>query len=128
MIVHRPASTARKSDRRRERRVRVSTDVVLFLADAEGQEATIPGRLLDVSPHGARFLTARDVSLNAPVKFHHAGLGVAGRGLVRYCKWSPAGFEVGVEFQRGTGWRPPGSTIQNKTDTEPTTAELTETV
>ena len=104
MIVQRPVSIPRKADRRRERRDRVSTGVILFFADAEGQEATIPGQLLDVSPHGARFQTAREVSLQSSVKFQHAGLGIGGRGVVRYCHWSPGGFEVGVEFQQGTQW------------------------
>ena len=97
----------RKAERRRERRDRISTDVILFFSDAEGQEATVPGHLLDVSPHGARFQTTREVSPDSRVKFHHASLGIGGRGVVRYCNWSLAGFEVGVEFQHGTQWRSP---------------------
>jgi len=102
-----PPSIRRKANRRRERRERVSTDVVLFFADTEGQEATVPGQLLDVSGHGARFRTMREVSVGSSVKFQHAGLGVGGRGLIRYCNWSPSGFDVGVEFAGGTGWRTP---------------------
>ena len=108
--------STRKANRRRERRDRVSTDVVLFFADAEGQEATIPGQLLDVSPHGARFQTRREVSVDSRVKFHHASLGIGGRGVVRYCNWSPRGFEVGVEFQHGTGWRNRSGTDQQDAD------------
>jgi PilZ domain len=113
MIVRRPASIPRKANRRRERRDRVSTDVVLFFVDPEGQGATVRGQLLDVSSHGARFRTTREVCLQSPVKFRHAGLGVGGSGIVRYCNWSPAGFDVGVEFQQGTGWPTPDRTVQS---------------
>jgi hypothetical protein len=108
MVTQRQTSVARKAERRRERRDRVSTDVVLFVVDPKDEETTILGQLLDVSPHGARFRTSKEVSLQSPVKFRHAGLGVGGCGTVRYCHWSPRGFEVGVEFQKGTQWRNPG--------------------
>ena len=107
MAVHPQGYSTRKLERRRERRDRVSADVVIFFADADGQEAAVPGQLLDVSPHGARFRTYMEVTVQSAVKFKHATLGVGGRGVVRYCNWSPAGFDVGVEFRQGTGWQSP---------------------
>jgi len=115
MIAQQVSHPKRKAERRHERRDPVDTAVILFFSDTEGQEATVPGRLLDVSEHGARFRTAREVCTSSTVKFRHAGLGVGGWGVIRYCNWSPAGFDVGVEFQGGTGWRHPTGALSTST-------------
>lgn len=96
-----------KSDRRLERRDVVSEDVTLVCEDELGLEITANAQLMDVSPHGARFRTYRELPLNSSAKFYHRQLAIGGCGVVRYCNWSKLGFEIGMEFRRGTGWRGP---------------------
>jgi hypothetical protein len=98
---------AGKSDRRRESRDSVTGEVSILCEDEQGHETVSRAKLLDVSPHGARFWAHQELPVRSSLIFYHVKLGVGGRGTVRYCHWSRLGYEIGVEFHQGTSWDKP---------------------
>lgn len=116
MAIPAKISRARRRDRRRERRDHVVCgEVAIVCEDQLGLEIKAEATLLDVSVHGARFRTQRGLPLNSSVKFHHRELAIGGSGVVRYCNWSPSGYEIGVEFRQGTGWPGANGDIAKRT-------------
>ena len=101
------ASHSKKSDRRRELRGSLTGEVSILCEDERGREIVYHAKLLDVSAHGARFLTLQRFPLRSSVIFYHLKFGVGGRGTVRYCNSSSKGYVIGVEFRHGTGWCEP---------------------
>lgn len=97
-------SCSRKSDRRRELRGSLTSDVSILSEDELGRETVYHARLLDVSVHGMRFQVFWKLPLRSTITFYHPKSGLGGRGTVRYCNSSKKGYEIGVEFRHGTGW------------------------
>jgi len=88
----------------------MSGEVAILHQDDRGVELILRAQLLDGSKNGARFRTERELPLRSPVVFYHRKLMVGGRGTVRYCNWSSAGFEIGIEFCHPVNWRGPSVT------------------
>ena len=104
-----PVSRSRNSDRRRELRSPLTGELSILCEDEQGRKSFSRVKLLDVSAHGARFQTPSRLNLRSSVSFDHPKFGVGGQGTVRYCTSSRKGpgYEIGVEFPQGTGWRGP---------------------
>jgi hypothetical protein len=60
--------------------------------------------LIDVSARGARLRVPSQIPNGAWLAFNHAGLGIGGRGTVRYCNLIKGQYEIGIDISNGTGW------------------------
>jgi len=97
--------TKRRKERRRDSRSRISQKTPILWEDEHGREHILQGRLIDISVSGAKILVPIKLPERALVTFNCAALAVGGRGTVRYCNATKAGFEAGLELSNGTGWR-----------------------
>jgi hypothetical protein len=64
--------------------------------------------LIDISLSGARLYSHQKIPVRASVCFFHERLGIGGRGIARHCTSARRGYEIGLEFAGGTGWKPLG--------------------
>ncbi len=95
----------RSVERRRQQRDQVNCAVTLLVENEHGgtlQQA----QLIDISVSGARLHSYHQIPLRACVYFFHERLRIGGRGSVRHCASSRRGFDIGLEFASGTGWKP----------------------
>lgn len=70
-------------------------------------EDSIPGECLEVCRNGLRIQTLQAIPAQTEVALKALSLGLAGRGIVRYCNDQAGKFVVGVEFAAGLHWQPP---------------------
>jgi len=94
-----------KEERRREQRVEVNARLAVLCTDGEGRENRVHAQLIDISVKGARMRLPLKLPRGTTVYFFSHQLGIGGRGTVRYCDTRPRGYEVGLEFPGGTGWK-----------------------
>jgi len=78
-------------------------------------EHTISGECLEICCNGLRIQTQQAIPAEIEVSLRAMSLGLAGKGLVKYCRGEMGKFVVGLEFLNGLTWSPP----------EPTTVEST---
>jgi hypothetical protein len=98
-------SSKMNSERRREPRDEVSAPVAILWMDIEGREARLQAHLVDISVRGAKMRVPQKLPPHATVYFYHYKLGIGGRGRLRYCNTYKQGYEIGLEFPGGTGWK-----------------------
>ena len=72
--------------------------VVRILWEDRGQERVIDAELLDRSALGAKLRVLERIPLRTYVMCNDIGLGLRGRGSVRYCNAVGRGYEIGLEF------------------------------
>ena len=48
----------------------------------------------------------RQMAPHTYVTVNDLGIGITGRGSVRYCRYEKGKYVVGLEFAGGTGWKP----------------------
>lgn len=94
-----------KSNRRREDRVTVNAPLAILCTDEEGRETRVRAHLIDISVKGARMRVPLRLPRGTTVYFFSHQLAIGGRGAVRYCDTRAQGYEVGLEFPGGTGWK-----------------------
>jgi hypothetical protein len=94
-----------KSERRREPRDDVHASLGILCTDNEGRETRIQARLVGISLRGAKMTVPQKVPKNTTVYFYCQKYGIGGRGSVRYCNPFKQGYEIGLEFPSGTGWK-----------------------
>ena len=70
-------------------------------------EHSIAGECLEVCCNGLRIRTLQAIPAPAEVSLKAIGLGLAGKGIVRYCNGQAGKYVVGVEFAAGLHWQPP---------------------
>ena len=68
-------------------------------ADAAAGEITLDVRLVNFSVGGLGLHAPRPAPLNSLVAFDAPGLGISGKGSVRYCHSSGGGNLVGIEYR-----------------------------
>jgi len=103
-------SGSNKSDRRREQRVTVNAPLAILCTDGEGRENRVRAHLIDISVKGARMKVPLRLPRGTTVYFFSHQLAIGGRGAVRYCETRAQGYEIGLEFPGGTGWKGAQST------------------
>ena len=81
--------------------------VRILWKDYTGEERISNARLVNVSEAGLQLLLGEQVPLSTVVTCDDPKLGIEGKGLVRYCKFSKGEYLVGLEFSGGTGWKEP---------------------
>jgi|SRR5580700_3627365 hypothetical protein len=94
-----------KTERRRQRRDEVDAHLGILCTDAEGQGTQLQARLVDISLNGAKMRVSQRLAKNTTVYFYCHKFGIGGRGSVRYCEQRKQGYEIGLEFPSGTGWK-----------------------
>jgi PilZ domain len=94
-----------KSERRREQRVEVNARLAILCTDGEGRETRVHAHLIDISVKGARMRVPLKLQRGTTVYFFSHQLSIGGRGTVRFCNTHPQGYEIGLEFPGGTGWK-----------------------
>jgi hypothetical protein len=99
-------STTRNTDRRRGPRDPLNGSLSILCTNHEGRETVMHAQLLDISILGARLSILEKIPTHSVVTFYHHKFGIGGRGTVRFCRSGRKGYEVGLEFPNGTGWRP----------------------
>ncbi|HEV2688845.1 MAG TPA: hypothetical protein VGV35_09830 [Bryobacteraceae bacterium] len=70
-------------------------------------EHSIKGRCLEVCRNGLRIETLQFIPAPAEVILKSPGLGLSGKGIVRYCRGQDGKYIVGLEFAAGLRWYPP---------------------
>jgi|SRR5665213_41315 len=98
-------TNANKGERRREHRVEVNARLAILCTGAEGQENRLHAHLIDISVKGARMRVPLRLERGTTVYFFSHQLSIGGRGTVRFCNTHPQGYEIGLEFPGGTGWK-----------------------
>src|SRR5271170_648953 len=94
-----------KNERRRQPRDEVDASVGILCSDGDGQETRYQARLADISLNGAKMSVPQRLAKNTTVYFYCQKFGIGGRGSVRYCIQRKQGYEIGLEFPSGTGWK-----------------------
>ena len=94
-----------KGERRREPRDEVNVPLGILCMDGEGRETRYQARLVDISRKGVKMMVPQKLPKSTTVYFYYQKLGIGGRGSVRYCNQRGQGYEIGVEFPGGTGWK-----------------------
>lgn len=94
-----------KCERRKEPRDGVSASLGILCTDDEGRETRLQARLVDISLRGAKMTVSQKLAKSTTVYFYCQKLGIGGRGSVRYCNPYKQGYEIGLEFPSGTGWK-----------------------
>jgi hypothetical protein len=94
-----------KSERRRQRRDEVDAFLGILCTDGEGQGTQLQARLVNISLKGAKMRVPKRLPRNTAVYFYCQKFGIGGRGSVRYCDQRGQGYEIGLEFPDGTGWK-----------------------
>jgi hypothetical protein len=98
-------TSANKGERRREHRVEVNARLAILCTDGEGQESRVHAHLIDISVKGARMRVPLRLQRGTTVYFFSHQLSIGGRGTVRFCNTHAQGYEIGLEFPGGTGWK-----------------------
>jgi len=94
-----------KRERRLEPRTKVSAPLGILCTNGEGQETRFEARLVDISLSGAKIKVPQRLPQNTTVYFYCQKFEIGGRGTVRYCRQHKHGYEIGLEFPGGTGWK-----------------------
>ncbi len=94
-----------KHERRREPRDEVNASLGILCTDNEGRETRLQAHLVDISLRGAKMTVAQKLPKSTTVYFYCQKYGIGGRGSVRYCNSYKQGYEIGLEFPSGTGWK-----------------------
>jgi PilZ domain len=99
------ANNPNRAERRREKRDPVNAPLGILCTDSDGRETRLQARLADISLRGAKMTVPQRLPVRTTVYFYCQKYGIGGRGSVRYCLQSGQGYEIGVEFPSGTGWK-----------------------
>jgi hypothetical protein len=91
----------------------VGETVAILCESEDGQESRYQARLVDISVSGAKLWLPVRLPKRMLVTFNCSGLGVGGRGTVRYCNASKGGYLIGLEMANGTGWRDQNADLRN---------------
>ena len=94
-----------KSERRLLRRAEVNASLGILCTNGEGQETRLQARLVDISLKGAKMRVPQKLPRGTTVYFYCEKFEIGGRGTVRYCDQQRQGYEIGLEFPNGTGWK-----------------------
>lgn len=78
-------------------------------------EHTITGECLEVCSNGLRIQTLQAIPAPIEVSLRAMSLGLAGKGIVRYCRGEKGKYVVGLEFVDGLTWTPPEQTAVEST-------------
>jgi hypothetical protein len=97
----------RQSDSRRQNRFAVNGEIRVLWTDDAGTDRISRATVLNVSKSGLQLRVDDKVPLRAYVFCNDRGLGICGRGSVRYCNAVKGKFVIGLEFSGGTGWNEP---------------------
>lgn len=98
-------TTANKGERRREHRVEVNARLAILCTDGEGHESRLHAHLIDIAVKGARMRVPLRLERGTTVYFFSHQLSIGGRGTVRFCNTHAQGYEIGLDFPGGTGWK-----------------------
>jgi len=94
-----------KTDRRMEPRTEITASLGILCTDSEGRETRLQARLVDISLKGAKMRVPQKLPRNTTVYFYCQKFAIGGRGTVRYCLQHKHGYEIGLSFPSGTGWK-----------------------
>jgi len=100
-------SSIRKGEHRRQNRQPITGKIRVLWEDPEGRHGMERADLVDVSSHGMKIRVENRLAPRTYVSVNDRGIGVMGRGCVRYCRFEKGKYAVGLEFSGGTGWSPP---------------------
>ena len=94
-----------KVERRLEPRIEASAPLGILCTNSDGHETRFQARLVDISLKGARMKVPEKLPPNTTVYFYCQKFEIGGRGTVRYCRQHKQGYEIGLAFPSGTGWK-----------------------
>jgi PilZ domain len=94
-----------KSERRLEPRTEADAPLGILCTNGEGQETRFQARLVDISLRGAKMRVPQKLPRSTVVYFYCEKFEIGGRGTVRYCHQHKQGYEIGLAFPSGTGWK-----------------------
>jgi hypothetical protein len=94
-----------KSERRLEPRTEADAPLGILCTDREGKETRFQARLVDISLTGAKMKVPQKIPPHTTVYFYCQKFEIGGRGTVRYCRQHKQGYEIGLAFPSGTGWK-----------------------
>jgi hypothetical protein len=93
------------SERRLEPRTQANASLGILCTNSEGDETRFQARLVDISLRGAKMRVPQKVPRNTTVYFYCQKFEIGGRGTVQYCHQHKQGYEIGLAFPSGTGWK-----------------------
>jgi len=96
-----------RQDSRRHERYEASGLLRILWEDEQGRERVSNGRISNISVEGVQVLVDEKIPVRSYVSCNDTKLGIRGRGSVRYCRFSKGKYQVGIEFNGGSGWRKP---------------------
>ena len=99
------AKSILKGERRRHNRQPIAGKLRVLWHEAEGREQVCSAELVDISVNGLRMRVDRQMAPHTYVTVNDLGIGISGRGSVRYCRYENGKYVVGLEFAGGTGWK-----------------------
>jgi hypothetical protein len=94
-----------KQERRLESRTETDASLGILCTDSDGKETRYQARLIDISLKGAKMRVPEKLPRNTTVYFYCQKFEIGGRGTVRYCLQHKQGYEIGLSFPSGTGWK-----------------------
>ena len=101
------SNLVRPAEVRKHRRYPIQGTMHLLWQDGSGREKLSVGKLVDVSVMGIRMRTDEPIPVRSYLICNDPRLGIRGRGSVRHCSYLRGKYEIGVEFNGGTGWHEP---------------------
>jgi hypothetical protein len=100
-------ATSRVTEARRNVRHAASGALRILWEDPAGRDRVSNARLKNISANGLQLEVNEQLPVRTYVTCNDAKLGIAGRGMVRYCNHFKGKYLIGIEFSGGTGWREP---------------------
>ena len=72
--------------------------------DTEGRERVSKATIVNASENGVKLRLDERIPVRSSVVCNDVALGIVGRGSVRYCIFSKGKYDIGLEFQGGSGF------------------------
>ena len=94
-----------KGERRLEPRTEADASLGILCTNGEGKETRFQARLVNISLTGAKMSVPQKIPPSTTVYFYCQKFEIGGRGTVRYCRQRKQGYEIGLAFPSGTGWK-----------------------
>jgi hypothetical protein len=94
-----------RANTRRHLRFPVDSVIRILWHDGANAERVANAKVVEVSVSGVKLRLEHPIPVRSLISCNDRKLGVSGAGTVRYCMMVRGKYEVGVEFNAGTGWR-----------------------
>ncbi|HET8548405.1 MAG TPA: PilZ domain-containing protein [Bryobacteraceae bacterium] len=101
------SNVKQRADSRRHPRFPIEGPLRVLWHDANGRERVSNAKLVNVSVAGLKLRVDEPIPVRALLLCNDQRLGIRGSGAVRYCIMTRGKYEIGVEFNGGTGWHEP---------------------